>query len=74
MTARMPKSLQELTPREMEVLQLIAQGLGNREIAQQLAVNERTVKYHVSTILDKLEVTNRTEAVTTAAQRGLVTL
>ena len=63
-----------LTPRELDVLRLLARGLPNKQIAAQLAVNERTVKYHVSEILAKLEVTNRTEAVTVAASRGLITL
>jgi DNA-binding NarL/FixJ family response regulator len=68
------KSLDTLTPRELEVLQLIAQGLNNKRIAERLTVNERTVKFHVSTILSKLEVSNRTEAVTSAIARGLITL
>jgi len=68
------KSIETLTPRELEVLQLIAQGLNNKRIAERLTVNERTVKFHVSTILSKLEVSNRTEAVTSAVTRGLITL
>jgi DNA-binding NarL/FixJ family response regulator len=64
----------ELTPREMDVLQLLAQGLSNRKIAAQLSINERTVKYHVSAILAKLEAANRTEAVMRAYERSLVTL
>jgi two-component system, NarL family, response regulator LiaR len=63
-----------LTPRELDVLRLLARGLPNKQIATQLAVNERTVKYHVSAILAKLDVTNRTEAVTVAASRGLIAL
>jgi DNA-binding NarL/FixJ family response regulator len=63
-----------LTPRELDVLRLLARGLPNKQIAAQLAVNERTVKYHVSAILAKLDVTNRTEAVTVAASRGLITI
>jgi DNA-binding NarL/FixJ family response regulator len=63
-----------LTPREMDVLKLMAQGLTNKKIGDRLLVNERTVKYHVSTILSKLEVSNRTEAVTEAARRGLISL
>ncbi len=74
MTIRLPKMIDTLTPREMEVLQLLAQGLGNREIAERLHVNERTIKYHVSAILSKFGVTNRTEAVTHAAHQGLITL
>ncbi len=66
--------LEELTPREMDVLRLLAQGLPNRKIAARLDVNERTIKYHVSAILAKLEVSNRTEAVMRAAEQGLITL
>jgi len=67
-------SLDTLTPREMDVLRLLAQGLPNRKIAVQLSVNERTVKYHVSAILAKLEAANRTEAVMRAIEQGLITL
>ncbi len=74
MALRPNKPIEALTPREMDVLTLMAQGLPNRKIAEQLAVNERTVKFHVSTILSKLGAANRTEAVTLAAVRGLITL
>lgn len=63
-----------LTPREQEVLQLLARGLQNKEIAAQLGIRERTAKFHVSTILSKLHATNRVEAVRTAVQEGLITL
>lgn len=63
-----------LTEREQEVLQLLGQGLANKEIAHRLVISERTVKFHVSAILAKLGATNRTEAVTLAAQRGLIKL
>jgi DNA-binding NarL/FixJ family response regulator len=63
-----------LTPREREVLSLLAEGLPNREIASRLFVTERTVKFHVSSILGKLGARNRTEAVTIAVQRGLIQL
>lgn len=63
-----------LTEREQEVLDLLAQGLQNKEIAAHLHVSERTVKFHVSAILAKLGAGNRTEAVTIAAQRGWVEL
>lgn len=72
MALRPNKSIETLTPRELEVLQLMAQGLNNKRIADRLAVNERTIKFHVSTILSKLEVSNRTEAVTSAITRGLI--
>ncbi len=63
-----------LTERELEVLQLVAQGLPNKEIAARLVISERTAKFHVSAIMAKLGATNRTEAVSLAAQRNLVTL
>ena len=61
-----------LTPRELEVLRLLAQGLKNAEIAESLFVSERTAKFHVSSILAKLDAANRTEAARIAARRGLV--
>jgi DNA-binding NarL/FixJ family response regulator len=61
-----------LTPRELEVLELISQGLQNSEIAGRLFVTERTVKFHVSSILAKLGADNRTEAVSLAARQGLI--
>ncbi|HSM55988.1 MAG TPA: response regulator transcription factor [Candidatus Sulfomarinibacteraceae bacterium] len=64
--------LEPLTPREQEVLQLLAQGLQNKEIAAELVISERTVKFHVSSILGKLGAGNRTEAVAVAVQHGLV--
>lgn len=63
-----------LTPREQHVLKLLAQGLQNKEIAVELSITERTVKFYVSSILGKLGAGNRTEAVTLAVQRGLVKL
>jgi DNA-binding NarL/FixJ family response regulator len=61
-----------LSAREQEVLELLAQGQQNKEIAAQLFISERTVKFHVSAVLRKLGAGNRTEAVALAAQRGLV--
>jgi DNA-binding NarL/FixJ family response regulator len=61
-----------LSPREREVLQLIAVGRLNKEIGVALGITERTVKFHVSTILAKLGAGNRTEAVALAKQRGLL--
>jgi DNA-binding NarL/FixJ family response regulator len=66
--------VEALTPREQEVLQELAAGLQNKEIATRLVISERTVKFHVSAILSKLKVGNRTEAVTVAAQHGLIHL
>ncbi len=65
---------EELTAREKGVLELLAQGLANKEIARRLVISERTVKFHVSSILSKLGAGNRTEAVKMGAQRGLVKL
>jgi DNA-binding NarL/FixJ family response regulator len=61
-----------LTPRELEVLRLMVRGQQNKEIASELVISERTVKFHVSSILHKLGAGNRTEAVTMAIQQGLV--
>jgi NarL family two-component system response regulator LiaR len=61
-----------LTARETEVLDLVAQGLPNKEIAARLVVTERTVKFHVSSIMSKLAASNRTEMVAIATQRGLI--
>jgi DNA-binding NarL/FixJ family response regulator len=63
-----------LTDREMQVLDLLTQGKSNKEIAAALSISERTAKFHVSSIMGKLSAGNRTEAVTIAAQRGLVKL
>lgn len=63
-----------LTARELEVLQLLAQGLPNKLIAQRLRISEHTAKFHVSAILLKLGAGSRTEAVTSAARRGLLLL
>jgi DNA-binding NarL/FixJ family response regulator len=63
-----------LTEREMEVLQHLAKGKKNKDIADELFITERTVKFYVSAILGKLGASNRTEAVTIAAQRGLIKL
>ena len=63
-----------LTPREREVLQSLAGGLTNRAIARRLAVSENTVKFHVSSILTKLDAASRAEAVALAARRGLLLL
>ena len=72
LASRMPDS--DLSPREMEVLHLLVAGRSNKEIAQKLDITEATVKSHVSTILMRLGVEDRTQAVVTALQRGLVHL
>ncbi len=61
-----------LSEREHEVLQLLAEGLTNRQIAQRLVISEHTVKFHVSALLSKLDVASRTEAIRVGAQRGLI--
>src|SRR5688500_18233075 len=62
-----------LTAREVEVLQLLADGLPNKAIAIRLGISDQTVKFHVASITGKLGVANRTEAVRRAFQRGLIT-
>ena len=69
---RDPGLVEPLTPREEEVLQLLAQGKTNKEIASELVITERTVKFHVSSILRKMDRGNRTEAVRLAVELGLV--
>ncbi|MDZ7966127.1 MAG: response regulator transcription factor [Nostoc sp. DedSLP03] len=64
----------ELSERELEVLRLMAQGMGNQEIATVLSIGESTVKSHVNRILSKLGVSDRTQAVITAVKRGIVSL
>ncbi len=66
--------LDELTPRELQVLSLLAEGKVNKEISSALEISEHTVKFHISSILDKLGVATRTEAVTTALRAGLILL
>lgn len=68
------KSFEELTPRELQVLHQLVRGLANKEIADTLNISEHTVKDHLKSILGKLRVADRTEAVTTAIQRGIIHL
>jgi DNA-binding NarL/FixJ family response regulator len=62
-----------LTPREVQVLELLAEGLPNKTIAQRLGISDQTVKFHVSSISGKLGAANRTDAVRRAVRRGLIT-
>ena len=64
--------LEPLTPREIEVLQLLSAGLGNKEIAARLNISEHTAKFHVASIMGKLGAASRTEAVTLGIRHGLV--
>ncbi len=61
-----------LTPRELEVLGMMAEGMGNRAIAQNLGISSHTVKFHIAAVLDKLNVRSRTEAVTAGLRLGLL--
>ena len=67
-------SFEDLTPREMQVLDQLAKGLANKEIADVLNITEHTAKDHLKSILAKLDVADRTEAVTAAIQRGMIHL
>jgi NarL family two-component system response regulator YdfI len=63
---------EEITSRETDVLRMLAEGLVNKEIAARLGISEHTVKFHISSILDKLGASTRTEAVTMGIRRGLI--
>jgi two-component system, NarL family, response regulator YdfI len=65
---------QPLTPREIEVLGMLAEGLGNKAIAKRLNLSEHTVKFHISSIFAKLNVSSRTEAVTIGVRQGFILL
>jgi DNA-binding NarL/FixJ family response regulator len=66
--------VEELTPRELEVLQVLARGLSNKAIGYHLDISEHTVKFHVNAIMSKLGAQSRTEAAVRATQMGLVIL
>jgi two-component system, NarL family, response regulator YdfI len=73
-TQSLPELAEPLTPREREVLQMLAAGLGNKEIAARLNISDHTAKFHVASILGKLGASTRTEAVSLGIRRGLVLL
>jgi len=72
LTARMARS--NLTQREHQVLQLVAKGLTNKEIGRAIGISDKTARNHVNSIIEKLEVSDRTEAATIAMRQGLVAL
>ncbi len=65
---------QQLSPRESEILNLLAAGLGNKEIAARLGISEHTVKFHITSVFNKLSVSSRAEAVAIGVRRGLIIL
>ncbi len=67
-------NLQILTPREIEVLQMLTNGMSNKIVAQNLHISEHTVKFHISSIFQKLDVSTRTEAVAVGVRLGLIML
>lgn len=68
------KKLEKLTPRELEVMKSLSKGLTNKEIAYELFISERTVKFHISSIFGKLGADTRTEALSIAIQKGLLSI
>lgn len=73
-SASLAEPTEPLTPREREVLQMLASGLANKEIAAKLSISDHTAKFHVASILGKLGAASRTEAVAIGIRRGLVLL
>lgn len=77
-TGRRPASaadqIEPLTPREIDVLRLVARGMTNREVGQELGISHRTVQGHLASIYDKLDANSRTEAVTEALKRGWIVI
>lgn len=69
-----PPLLEALTPREIEVLGMMVEGWGNKEISARLGISEHTVKFHVASIMGKLNASSRTEAVTSGIRHGLIML
>lgn len=69
-----PDLLEPLTAREVQVLELMAEGLSNKAIAARLGISDQTVKFHVASISGKLGASNRTDAVRRAVRHGLITL
>ena len=69
-----PPVVETLTPREIEVLERVAEGLSNKAVALRLGISDQTVKFHLTSISGKLGAINRTDAVRRAVQRGLITL
>jgi DNA-binding NarL/FixJ family response regulator len=69
-----PESAQALTPRELDVFTMLAEGAGNKIIAWKLGISEHTVKFHVASIMSKLNASTRTEAVAVGIRRGLIML
>jgi two-component system, NarL family, response regulator len=63
-----------ITARELEILKMLAKGLTNKQIGHVLGISDNTVRNHVNSIIEKLEVSDRTEAATTAIQRGIITV
>ena len=73
-SAAAPERHAALTPREREVLALLAEGASNKAIARRLGISTHTAKFHVGSLLDKLDATGRTDAVAHAARRGVIEL
>jgi two-component system, NarL family, response regulator YdfI len=69
-----PEMVQDLTPRELEVLRMLGRGFSNKEMAVRLGISDHTVKFHISSILAKLDVSSRTEAVTQGIRMGVIVI
>jgi DNA-binding NarL/FixJ family response regulator len=69
-----PIAVETLTTREVQVLELLAEGLSNRRIAERLAISDQTVKFHLASIMGKLGTSNRVETVRRAVRRGIIAL